>query len=333
MYNRRSSSWSSLCSWLSISLVVVNFSTLHRLVPFHTNGRGPAPLPCGQEYQQEIQKRPFSLSLHILTWRRAKPLARLLTSLTQADYEGDTVSLVFHIDGNCSEDVLRTAQNFKFVAGTTKIVRKKTNEGLGQAWFDAWEPNCVEQPESWGGLAPSGSSGVAVLRTIAERLGDFLGFSSSRSRQPPEEYSPAPRFDCDFALILEDDTSVSPLFYRWLKRVWTQYYFTVSDLAGVSLQRQMLIPFREAEQRAFHIKNNHDPFLFKMVGTIGFSPHPRVWAGFRKWILRTNWKKEDVAIPHLVTTDWWRTFEKVWDHNNQVIMGEGNSLGQGGGTL
>ena len=114
-------------------------------------------------------------------------------------------------------------------------------------------------------------------------------------------------FGRERAIVLEDDTEVSPLWYKWLKGAW-ETYGNRTDLAGISLQRQTLIPMKP--HRQMEIVNNHKPFLYRLVGSIGFSPHPRTWMLFMNWLSKIDLETFDVSVEGLVTTDWHRILNK-----------------------
>ena len=84
------------------------------------------------------------------------------------------------------------------------------------------------------------------------------------------------------AVILEDDVELSPLWYSWLSAAWKTYGSDCLDMAGITLQRQVLIPRKPHKQS--EIKNGHVPFLYKLVGSIGFSPDPQHWKNFLMWV-------------------------------------------------
>ena len=107
-----------------------------------------------------------------------------------------------------------------------------------------------------------------------------------------------------FAIIFEDDIVVSPLWYQWLTCAWKKYRDR-DDIAGISLQRQRLIPYKPAKIK--EIINNHEPFLFPLVGSIGFSPHPIRWKQFLLWIQTFKMDNFDIDIPYLITSE---TFKK-----------------------
>ena len=108
------------------------------------------------------------------------------------------------------------------------------------------------------------------------------------------------------AIILEDDIVLSPYWYAWLRQAWDKYG-GLRDLAGISLQRQTLIPCTPSKQ--MEIVNRHEPFLFPLVGSIGFSPNARVWKEFLKWIKELP-HDYDVSVPALITSTWWNKLDK-----------------------
>ena len=118
----------------------------------------------------------------------------------------------------------------------------------------------------------------------------------------------------DFSIILEDDIVMSPDWYLFLRRAWSQYS-ECEDLAGISLMRQNLIAYYPRRTR--EIVNRHQPFLYSLVGTIAFSPHPMVWRSFLSWIGSIDLAKFDVSVPGLVTSDWWKGSDKrhMWSQH------------------
>jgi hypothetical protein len=115
-----------------------------------------------------------------------------------------------------------------------------------------------------------------------------------------------PGNDLERAIILEDDIILSPFWYTWLTTAWDKYGDR-DELAGISLQKQLLIPQKPSKQMEMGVANS--PFLFPLVGSIGFSPRARIWKMFLQWVngLPDNF---DVSIPLLVTSDWWNELDK-----------------------
>ena len=107
--------------------------------------------------------------------------------------------------------------------------------------------------------------------------------------------------DNERAIILEDDIELSVQWYKWLKRAW-EATGDRDDLAGISLQRQTLVPRKP--HKHMEIVNNHKPFLYSLVGSIGFSPHWKQWRAFLNWIDSVDTATVDVKTPGLITSDW-----------------------------
>ena len=115
-----------------------------------------------------------------------------------------------------------------------------------------------------------------------------------------------PRSREDYAVILEDDIVLSPHWLRWLVHMWCTYG-EHEQLAGISLQRQTLVPTIPSRQE--EIRNAHAPFLYPLVGSIGFSPNPVVWLHFLNWVKAIG-SDFDVSTPGLVTSEWWGKLDK-----------------------
>ena len=79
-------------------------------------------------------------------------------------------------------------------------------------------------------------------------------------------------------------------------------------MAGVSLARQVLVP--KLPSRTMEIVNGHAPFMYALVGSIGFSPHPTQWQTFLSWIRSIEVNTFDVSTPDLVTSQWWNSTDQ-----------------------
>ena len=81
---------------------------------------------------------------------------------------------------------------------------------------------------------------------------------------------------------------------------------------GISLSRQTqkmmnLSHFgQDGAHYGYEIVNNHEPFLWKCVGSWGFSPHPLRWTQFLDWqdtvAIGTPWS---VVVPNILPSAWW----------------------------
>jgi len=58
------------------------------------------------------------------------------------------------------------------------------------------------------------------------------------------------------------------------------------------------------------IVNDHHPFLYKLVGSIGFSPHPQRWPEFLEWIQTKDLDTLDAQVEGLVTSVWYKRSNK-----------------------
>lgn len=117
-----------------------------------------------------------------------------------------------------------------------------------------------------------------------------------------------PTSDKDQAIIFEDDIEVSPLWYRWLQGAVGAYH-NRTDVAGMSLQRQTLVPHK-AHRNNLIPDNGGEPFLYKLVGSIGYAPVASKWRDFLDFAecaLATN---QAVDTPNLVTSDWYKNLDQ-----------------------
>jgi hypothetical protein len=108
-------------------------------------------------------------------------------------------------------------------------------------------------------------------------------------------------------VIFEDDIALSPLWHSWLMNAWDVYAHR-DDIAGVSLQRQTLVPLKPFIGEE-NVGESDSTFLYPLVGSIGFSPHPIVWNNFLTWIANLD-SNYDVSVPDLITSDWWNKLDK-----------------------
>ena len=199
------------------------------------------------------------VNIYILAFNRPASLQRMLTSLLNADYLGDTVALRFCVDTHPShnekhEEVVRVARAFDWPFGPKTVDVSRVPAGLTGQWLRCWAP------------ARSDERG----------------------------------------LILEDDMTLSPLFYRWLKAAHNAYG-SIADMAGVSLQRQELKARPSGKGSLAEIPIDV-PYLYQLLGTWGFSPVAGHWQAFVKWQTEASFSLYPY-VDGLVTTDWWRAFE------------------------
>jgi len=113
----------------------------------------------------------------------------------------------------------------------------------------------------------------------------------------------------EIALILEDDISISPYSYRWLKAA-RKFFGLRADVAGITLQSEGLIvastgaPFTP-------ISSDGTAYLYKLVGSWGYAPNPDHWLLFQDWYHRVI--KDSNFHPYvdgLVMNKWFKQFQK-----------------------
>ena len=105
----------------------------------------------------------------------------------------------------------------------------------------------------------------------------------------------------EHAIIVEDDLELAPGWFSWLRKARLSYRHR-SDLAGIALSRQFLMLKKPETNK--EILNDHKPFLYKLVGTWAFSPHPQQWAAFLAWFRSLDSETFDPYVPGMITSDW-----------------------------
>jgi hypothetical protein len=84
----------------------------------------------------------------------------------------------------------------------------------------------------------------------------------------------------ELAIILEDDLSVSPMAYRFVKGVH-RAMANATNFVGVTIQSDELMVLSNAPQRQLAASKNDTIFMYKCFGTWGFSPKPDHWRRFQ----------------------------------------------------
>ncbi len=117
-----------------------------------------------------------------------------------------------------------------------------------------------------------------------------------------------PNGTSELAMILEDDLTISPYAYRWLRAAHNSYGRR-KDVAGYTFQA-------EAVNIATSLKPltapaDHPAFLYQMLGTWGYAPHPERWREFQDWFHQiTNRTAYKPYVPGTVMTKWYAYFER-----------------------
>lgn len=134
----------------------------------------------------------------VLTYDRFPSLDRLLKSLRAADYEGDNVDLLIHVDYPASPNAVPgwrqcvdLVKNFDWPLGRKTLNIRSFNVGLRHAWFQAFYP-------------PTNND-----------IGNVLQLFNHPS---------AHELTVDQGVIFEEDVEASPLWFRFTKKVVANYY-------------------------------------------------------------------------------------------------------------
>ena len=235
----------------------------------------------------------FALKIRVLTFDRFASLQRLLTSLNDANYEGDAaISLEIAIDlpVNLSavevveknQRTLQVAQAFQWRHGPSEVIQQSSHKGLVGQWTTGWQP---------------AASNLEVL------------------------------------LVLEDDTAVSPHFYTWTKKMIQTYYLDPEQydprMYGFALQLQHTILGETLKER-YGSRKVHDLvgedsvlYRYQLVGTWGGVFFPQHWREFVTWLREKQFQPASgtsnlpvpfkPCVPAVLSNDWWANkTHKVW---------------------
>jgi len=95
-----------------------------------------------------------------------------------------------------------------------------------------------------------------------------------------DTWRPADDSDKELGLILEDDISVSPYAYRWLRAVHRAYQHR-GDFVGTSLTGDQMSILSDKPKGPLAAPDNDTILMYKCLGTWGFAPSPRHWRRFQ----------------------------------------------------
>lgn len=156
-------------------------------------------------------------------------------------------------------------------------------------------------------LADERAAAGRIARVIRRR-GPPLGLQGAWLGAWPEGPLPG-----QIGVILEDDITLAPPWRRWLEQAWSAYR-NRSDIGAITLQRQRISAFTGADKP---INTGGEPFLYKLVGSQGFSPHPDHWQPFLKWAYANRDNYNAAAISFLgretALSGWFRKFGRsMW---------------------
>jgi hypothetical protein len=81
------------------------------------------------------------IQIQIITYNRPYSLLRLLASLDQAIYLGDTVSMTFNVEAEGDQTTMRLVNDFTWPFGPKRIHHRISHAGLMSAIVESWYPD------------------------------------------------------------------------------------------------------------------------------------------------------------------------------------------------
>ena len=115
------------------------------------------------------------------------------------------------------------------------------------------------------------------------------------------------RNSTEIGVILEDDLTVSPYFYKYLKAVHKKYD-NFQEINGYALQGTTL-KHSVRDRSTLEGPTGSLVFLYPVLGTWGFSPVTTKWITFLDWFYSLrNLPDVDPYIPDNIASEWYKTF-------------------------
>jgi len=114
----------------------------------------------------------------------------------------------------------------------------------------------------------------------------------------------------EIALILENDIDISSLTYKWLKMV-DSHFRTVPSFGGYTIQTENVNYIKDRIRPVTNMPKTDNIFVYRLLGTWGFSPKPTEWRNFQDWFHEMH-KNETFKpfMPGLAINRWFQKFDK-----------------------
>ncbi|KAJ8493154.1 hypothetical protein OPV22_014875 [Ensete ventricosum] len=221
----------------------------------------------------------FTFIIKLLTFDRIDSLRRCLRSLAAADYAGDRVHLHVLVDH------FRPANESSAPSVDRKLEESRRILDL-----------------------------IDLFRWVhGEKIVHYRTANAGLQAQWLEAWWPSS--DHEFAFVVEDDLELSPLYYKFLKRLILKYYYDPANydpsIYGASLQRPRFVAGKKGNK--LQLSSETRIFLYQMVGTWGQLLFPKPWKEFRLWYDEHKAKEIKPILQGMVTTGWYKRFgERIW---------------------
>ncbi|ESN98399.1 hypothetical protein HELRODRAFT_176859 [Helobdella robusta] len=261
---------------LTFLITFLNFQGLirknyHRYLISRNSLHCRAGVPC-------VYENVVDLRVIVITYDRAVSVMKLLNSLQSLELDGDKAILEIWIDRNdktgIHNETYKAVSEFKWRQGQTRIHNQSRNVGIMGQWINTWRPK----------HAPP-----------------FQPRNMTSTIYPYHE-----SFGKEIALILEDDLSISPQAYRFLRAAHRKYNRR-ADYAGVSLQSDEALALNS--NKPLSAPKNESALMYVCIGTWGFAPSPQFWAEFQDWFHYARGVKGfQPYVDGTVVSSWFRQF-------------------------
>ncbi|KAL5580303.1 hypothetical protein UlMin_012745 [Ulmus minor] len=223
----------------------------------------------------QIPHPNFTFIIKVLAFNRLDSLARCLRSLAAADYLSDRVHLHIYID--------------HFANGSADVDQKLDESHRILEFVDGFDWN------------------------FGEKLVHYRTLNAGLQAQWLEVWWPSS--DNEFAFVVEDDLEVSPLYYKFLRSLIVNYYYSDPNfrpyIYGASLQRPRFVPGKHGNK--IQLDSETRLFLYQLVGTWGQLLFPKPWKEFRLWYDQHKAKGIRPFLDGMVTTGWYKKMgERIW---------------------
>lgn len=211
-----------------------------------------------------------ALRIIVLTMNRAESLLRLLKSLSQADYENDSVDLDVWIDIKSAQEpanaaVVKVCRAFEWTYGRKSIHIHDKPAGLRGQWLYTWNHSVA--------------GGLTAMTT-------------------------------EKAVILEDDLEVSPFFWRWLKVGHREYEHRSDIAGfSLNRLRLCPRKCNSSALHGGAVPDNTN-FRHTIVGPWGFSPTVTHWINFTRWAkaYQEHESVHKPYVEGILMTAWYKMF-------------------------
>ncbi|CAH1778911.1 unnamed protein product [Owenia fusiformis] len=112
----------------------------------------------------------------------------------------------------------------------------------------------------------------------------------------------------EIAIILEDDMTVSPYFYKWLRAAHA-HYDTRADVSGYALANVYQLA---AAPGGIVVPLNYTAYMYTVLGSWGFSPHRNRWQEFLVWYDSASTNASfNPYVEGIRHTEWYKSFQKT----------------------